>query len=80
MCFVSIAPNRHKYTVYSNGVHIYNDHVSFMHDYKVRFTYDDLYIAIQQFNYLVKRIIESLDWYKDTHFLEDFQKVRLSEL
>lgn len=80
MCFVSIAPNRKKYTVYSNGVHIYKDYVSFLHDYKVRYTYDDLYVAIQQFNYLVKRIIESLDWYKDTHFLEDFQKVRLSEL
>lgn len=79
-CFVSIVPNRKKFTVCSEGVHIYKDYVSFMPDYKVRFTYDDLYTAICQFNYLIKRITESMDYFKTDHFINEFEKIRLRDL
>ena len=78
--FVTIVPQRNKFTVCSNGVHILQDIVSFLPDYKVRYTYDDLYTAICQFDYIIKRIIESKDWFNKNHFLEDFDKIRLKDL
>ena len=78
--FVTIVPQRKKYTVCSNGVQIYKDIVLFLPDYKVRYTYDELYQAICQFDYIIKRITESKDWFNKNHFLDDFDKIRLKDL
>lgn len=62
--YVFITMTRNKYTVCSSGFEIVDDIVFFKKEKTfIRKSYNDLYGAIITFNYIVRCLVESLDWY-----------------
>lgn len=75
ICTIDILPQRNKYMVVSTGFDIQDDLVWFNHTEPIRQCYPTLYQAIAQYNYLVKKICETTEYFTEDFF--DLKNIRM---
>lgn len=81
-CNVFITISRKKYLVSCRGFEIIDDIVFFNHLSINKKSFDSLYDAISEFNLIISKLVESMDWYTPRYFEDtyEFQKSCLKEL
>lgn len=67
-CEIFIQTRYDKFEVVARGIHFLDDIFVFTPNYFKRWSFETLYLAILAFNSMIKKVTESMDWYKPELF------------